>query len=153
MCLVYNQGYTEIKAEAIFDQCWKKINTFFLIFINFFLSKYRAGLNDETGTGNPCTILQYYFEENIVRIQEQNSSMEEAFCLLVFSSENNFVFLADISRKVVTIRHCWARRNVEGKWKERTRNIAERGKDSQSMLNSNTCSKSGGGKSSRQTEA
>jgi len=32
--------------------------------------------------------------------------MEEVVCLLVFSSENNFVFLADISRKVVMIRHC-----------------------------------------------
>lgn len=42
---------------------------------------------------------------------------------------------------------------MESKWNERTRNIAERGKDSQSMLNSNTCSKSGGGKNSKQTEA
>jgi len=83
-----------------------QVYLFFHIFINLFLSKYRAGLNDETGTGNPCTILLYYFEKNKVRTQEQSSSMEEAFCLLVFSSENNFVFLADISRKVVMIRHC-----------------------------------------------
>jgi hypothetical protein len=32
---------------------------------------------------------------------------------------------------------------LEGKWNENTRNIAERGKDSQSGWRSNTCSKSG----------
>jgi len=80
---------------------------FFHIFCKFLsFSNYREDLNKETETGNPCTILQYYFDENKVRTQKQSSSMGEAFCLLVFSSENNFVFLADISRKVVMIRHC-----------------------------------------------
>jgi len=56
-----------LKKRELFLIYFEKITglPFFYIFINFFLSKYRAGLNDETGTGNPCTILQYYFEEKI----------------------------------------------------------------------------------------
>jgi hypothetical protein len=86
----------------------KKIKGLLLwYFYKFLYFEISSGFeNDETGAGNPCTILQYYFQENKVRTQEQSSSMEEAFCLLVFSSENNFVFLADISSKVVMIRHC-----------------------------------------------